>query len=110
MPRVLLSILVLVLAQQATAAQPAAKKTAPVAKIVVVQPQADQQLTGCAEVRIKVEVPDGATAPTACTPKPGKHYYFDPGRWQPDLVRPGLGDGGRMTTCFDFPFLEGVTT
>jgi len=65
MPRILLSVLVLVLAQHATATQPAAKKAAPVAKIVIVQPQADQQLTGTTEVRIKVEIPEGATAPTA---------------------------------------------
>lgn len=64
MPRILLSILVLILAQHATAAQPAAKKTAPAAKIVVVQPQADQQVTGTVDVRIKVELPEGATAPT----------------------------------------------
>ncbi|NLS97605.1 MAG: CehA/McbA family metallohydrolase [Planctomycetaceae bacterium] len=65
MPRILLSILVLLVAQHATAAQPAAKKATPVAKIVVVQPQADQQLTGTADVRIKVEVPEGATDPNA---------------------------------------------
>jgi len=61
MPRILLAILVLVLAQPATAAQPAV----PVAKIVIVQPQADQQLIGGVEVRIKVELPTGAAEPKA---------------------------------------------
>ncbi len=60
MPRILLSVLLLISAQQATVAQPAAKKAPPVAKIVIVQPHADQQVTGCTDVRLEVEVPEGA--------------------------------------------------
>jgi hypothetical protein len=64
MPRILIVGLVLSLAQQTMAAQPPAKKRTPVAKIVVVQPRADQQLTGTADVRIKFDVPKGANVPT----------------------------------------------
>ena len=59
MPRFLPLSIVMVLAQQATAAQP------PVAKIIVVHPQPDQQLTGCVEVRLKTELQEGASEPAA---------------------------------------------
>ena len=52
MPRILILALVLILPQQAPAAQP------PAAKIVIVQPRADQQVTGCVEVRVKAEATD----------------------------------------------------
>jgi hypothetical protein len=64
MPRVLFAILVLFAAQHATAAQTTAKKPAPVAKILILQPRTEQQLTGTTDVRIKFEVPKGATTPT----------------------------------------------
>ena len=57
MPRVLLLSIIPLLAQLATAAQP------PVAKIVVIQPQPDQQLTGCVEVRLKTKLQEGASEP-----------------------------------------------
>ena len=57
MPRVLLLSIILVLAQHVIAAQP------PTAKIVVVHPQSDRQLTGCVEVRLKTELQEGASEP-----------------------------------------------
>lgn len=63
MPRVLIPVLVLILAQHATAAQPKTTKPAPVAKILIVQPQAEQQLSGTTDLRTTFEVPKGAATP-----------------------------------------------
>ena len=60
MPRILLFGL-LFMVQHAMAAQPA--KQPPAARIVILQPQAEQQVTGTLDVRIKIEVPDGAAEP-----------------------------------------------
>ena len=61
MPRILLLVLPLLLVQTANAAQQA--KQPPTAKIVILQPQPEQQLTGSVEVRLKAEVPEGAAEP-----------------------------------------------
>ena len=60
MPRILLFGL-LFMVQHAMAAQPA--KQPPAARIVILQPQAEQQVSGTLDVRIKIEVPDGAAEP-----------------------------------------------
>lgn len=64
MPRILIPVIVLALAQHAVAAKPKTTAPAPVAKIVVVRPQPDQRLTGTADMRIKFELPKGASTPT----------------------------------------------
>jgi hypothetical protein len=59
MPRILLFGLLFVV--HASAAEPA--KQPPVPRIVILQPQAEQHVTGTLDVRIKIEVSDGAAEP-----------------------------------------------
>jgi hypothetical protein len=61
----LLSVgLVLILVPHAIAAQAPANKVPPFPRLVIVQPETEQPASGNVEVRVKTEVPDGASLPT----------------------------------------------
>ncbi len=71
MARIFAICFALLIVQCVTGAEPAAKKEAatkkvpPFAKLTVAQPAAQQTVSGCIDVCIKAELPDGASMPVA---------------------------------------------
>lgn len=63
MTRALSVGLALFILSQAVAAQPAAKKVEPSAKLAIVEPSTGQPISGSVIVRVKTEVPEGAAPP-----------------------------------------------
>ncbi len=101
MPRLLLLGILLILPQSIAFAQEQPKQP-PLAKIVVVEPKLDQQVSRTVRVRVKTEVPQGAAVPKVAYVRLGgtswKQLEKGNGEWAAEIDSTLVPNGGQVLT------------